>query len=100
MRKFVLIVDYGTGRACMLTDTPDMEIALQQFKAKKLSEIPESKCYGLPPVRSAELLPLLYDSIYEGKEGSKDAEPAQIFKEGLFCKIGHEYSGVRHGVAA
>ena len=71
MRKFVLIVDYGTGRACILTDTPDMEIALQQFKAKKLSEIPESKCYGLPPVRRAELLPLLYDSIYEGKEGIK-----------------------------
>ena len=21
-------------------------------------------------------------------------------KKGLFCKIGHEYSGVRHGVAA
>lgn len=70
MRKFVLVVDYGTGRAGMLTDTPDMTLALKQFQEQKMREIPESKCFGMPLIRSAELLPLLYESIYENKEGN------------------------------
>lgn len=70
MRKFVLVVDYGTGKACMLVDTPDMTVALRQFQEQKMREIPESKCFGIPLIKSAELLPLLYESIYETKEGN------------------------------
>lgn len=70
MRKFVLVVDYGTGRAGMLTDTPDMTLALKQFQEQRMKEIPESKCFGIPLIRSAELLPLLYESIYENKKGN------------------------------
>lgn len=67
MRKFVLLVDYGTGRMGMLTDTPDISAAIAEFQEKKSAGMPDSKCYGLPPIKSAELVSLMYESIYEGK---------------------------------
>ena len=34
MKKFVLVVSYESGRVSMLTDTPDLTTALQQFNSK------------------------------------------------------------------
>ena len=31
MRKFVLCVEYGTGKASMITSSPDLSQALQEF---------------------------------------------------------------------
>lgn len=68
MKQFVLIVKYGTGKAAMLTDTPDMMLALEKFREARLKEMPDSKYFGLSEIRSAEILPLFYESIYVYKD--------------------------------
>ena len=68
MRKFVLKVKYGTGKAAMLVDTPDLVLAIQQFKDRVGKSIPNTKDYGLPEITKAEIMPIMYDSVYDLKE--------------------------------
>lgn len=71
MRKFVLLVKYGTGKAAMLTDTPDLLKATMEFKHLYMKGMPDTKEYGMPEITRAEILPVMYDSIYEEKDESK-----------------------------
>lgn len=70
MKKFGLIVEYGTGKAVMETDTPDIFIALNRFyeKLKKSLPFQEYKDFALPTVISCEILPVKYDSYKQGKK--------------------------------
>ena len=61
-KQFILIVEYGTGRATMLTGTPDLFEALQDFLVEYRKALPNTKMYGLPEIKKAEILPLLYRS--------------------------------------
>ena len=73
MRKFVLIVTYGTGKVCMECDTPDIIVALTDFKQRMIEQMGGMNDKGgyIPEIKSAEILPLLYESIYtkENKNG-------------------------------
>ena len=60
MRKFVLSVEYGTGKMNMLTNNPDLIGALQEFICEYEKALPDAKMYGLPTISKAELLPLAY----------------------------------------
>lgn len=62
VRKFVLCVEYGTGKVGMVTSTSDITEALQEFLSEYKKSIPDTKDFGLPSIIKAELLPLLYES--------------------------------------
>lgn len=68
MRKFILIVKYGTGKAAMLVNTPDLSIAIDRFRAEYIKGLPNTKDCGMPQIISAEILPLLYESTYESED--------------------------------
>lgn len=70
-KKFVLLVEYGTGRAAMITHTPELINAIMEFKHRYLKKFPETKEYGMPEIVGAELIPIMYDSVYEEKENVK-----------------------------
>lgn len=67
MKKFVLCVEYGTGKASMLTESPDLLQALQEFVKEHKKAFPDTKMYGMPFIQKAELYPLIYR-----KEGYND----------------------------
>lgn len=70
MKKFVLIVQYGTGSMCMLTDTPDILVAIEQFKTNYMKSI-YGDCKGSmqPDILKAEILPLVHSCCsVEGSE--------------------------------
>ena len=60
MKKFVLCVEYGTGKASMLTESPDLLQALQEFVEEHKKAFPDTKMYGMPFIQRAELYPLMY----------------------------------------
>ena len=60
LRKYVLIVEYGTGKINILTEQPDLILALQEFAEEYRKALPDTKMYGLPIITRAELLPLAY----------------------------------------
>ena len=60
MKKFVLCVEYGTGKASMLTESPDLLQALQEFVEEHKRVFPDTKMYGMPFIQKAELYPLMY----------------------------------------
>lgn len=64
-KRFILIVTYGTGKATMLTRTPDIQEAIEEFKEAVKKDMPNYKDYTLPTIHKVELIPLLYTSIYE-----------------------------------
>lgn len=64
-REYVLRVEYGTGKANMITECPDLIEALEEFLKEYGKSIPDSKMYGLPRILSAELLPLMSRSKSE-----------------------------------
>ena len=64
-KKFVLCIEYGTGKSGMIVETPDITEALQLFLNKCRESLPDSKDIGLPAILKAEILPLVYS---EGKE--------------------------------
>lgn len=70
-KKFVLRVWYGTGTAAMITDTPFLGEAIDRFLLQYKKGIPDTKMYGLPEITKAELIPCMYESIYEGKNESR-----------------------------
>ena len=61
MRKFILCVKYGTGKASMITESPDLMVALQEFIEKHKEVFPDTKMYGMPFIQKAEIYPLIYD---------------------------------------
>ena len=65
MKKFVLRVWYGTGKAAMITEKPDLIPAIQEFLNEYGKNLPDTKMYGLPIITKAELLPLMEKSVYE-----------------------------------
>ena len=67
-RKFVLRVWYGTGSAAMVVDTPVLTEAIGIFYREYSKGIPDTKCYGLPEITKAELIPLMYESVYQTGE--------------------------------
>ena len=68
MKKFVLCVEYGTGKASMLTESPDLLEALQEFVEEHKKVFPDTKMYGIPFIQKAELYPLIYrKDIENGK---------------------------------
>lgn len=62
-KKFVLCMEYGTGKAAMIVDTPDITEALQQFLDSYKKSLPDSKDIGLPTILKAEILPLIYSEV-------------------------------------
>lgn len=66
--KFALVIKYGTGKAVMLTDTPDIKKAIENFETEYKRGMPDTKDYGMPTITKAELLPVMYDSIYKDKD--------------------------------
>ena len=68
MKKFVLCVEYGTGKASMLTNTPDLLEALKEFIELNKQAIPDAKMYGAPFIQKAELYPLMYSSNSSDRE--------------------------------
>ena len=71
MRKFVLLVKYGTGKAAMITDTPDLLKATMEFKHRYMKMVPDTKEFGMPEITKAEIIPVMYDSIYD-KENEEE----------------------------
>ena len=65
MRKFVLRVWYGTGTAAMITDTPSLVEALNRFLVEYKKTLPDTKMYGMPEIIKAEIIPCMYESVYE-----------------------------------
>ena len=65
MKKFVLCVEYGTGKASMLTESPDLLEALQEFVEEHKKVFPDTKMYGMPFIQKAELYPLMYKKDIE-----------------------------------
>lgn len=65
MKRFVLIVEYGTGEVAMLTDTPELSKALEEFESRRVIGAPDSKDFWVPPVIKAKILPLWHKSVYE-----------------------------------
>ena len=64
MKQFVLVVQYGTGSMCMLTDTPDLLQAIKQFKEDYMKSIyGDSKSSMQPDILRAEILPLVYQRL-------------------------------------
>lgn len=59
-RKYVLSVEYGTGKMNVLTEQPDLILALQEFAEEYKKSLPDTKMYGLPTIIKAELLSLAY----------------------------------------
>ena len=58
--KYVLTVEYGTGKMSIITKQPDLILALQEFAKEYKRALPDTKMYGLPTILKAELLPLAY----------------------------------------
>ena len=71
MRKFVLLVKYGCGEAAMLTDNPDLVNGIMEFKHHYMKGMPDTKEFGMPEITRAQIMPIMYDSIYEGNDEDK-----------------------------
>lgn len=65
-KKYVLTVEYGTGKIAMLTSTNDITEALKEFLTEYSKALPDTKMYGLPTIIKAEIMPLKYSSNYKG----------------------------------
>ena len=63
IKIFILCMEYGTGKAAMIVDTPDITEALQQFLENYKKSLPDSKDIGLPTILKAEILPLIYNEV-------------------------------------
>lgn len=59
-KKYVLCVEYATGKASMIVSTPDLFEALQVFVKDYAKALPDTKMYGMPAIQKVEIYPLLY----------------------------------------
>lgn len=64
-KKFILCVEYGTGKAGMITSSPDLVEALKEFTEANNKALSDSKIWGIPNIKKAELIPLLYNKEFE-----------------------------------
>ena len=71
-KKFILNVEYGTGKVAMITSTPDIIEALKEFLGEYSKSLPDTKMYGLPNIIRAEILPLVYNKNEEENKESKE----------------------------
>lgn len=62
-KKFILVVEYGTGKVGMLTTTNDITIALEEFLSEYGRGLPDTKMYGLPNIIKAEIFPVVFNRI-------------------------------------
>lgn len=62
--RFALVVTYESGRIVMLTNTLDLDKALQEFNVKHMQRYGVDKSSLAPRVLGAEILPLMYESVY------------------------------------
>ena len=62
-KKYVLTVEYGTGKVGMITSSPDITIALQEFLEEYGKGLPDTKMYGLPSIIKAEILPIVFNRV-------------------------------------
>ena len=60
-KKYVLYVEYGTGKVGMITSSPDITTALQEFLEEYGKALPDTKMYGLPNILKAEIIPIVYN---------------------------------------
>ena len=56
MKKFILIVTYGTGKVTMLTKTPDLVKAIEEFNEINIKAYGVEKVSILPEILKAEIL--------------------------------------------
>ena len=63
-KRFALIVRYECGKVVMLTDTLELDKALQEFNEKHMKRYGVDKSSLAPRVLGAEILPLMYESVY------------------------------------
>lgn len=63
-KRFALIVRYECGKIVMLTDTLELDKALQEFGEKHAKRYGVDKSSLAPRVLGAEILPLMYESVY------------------------------------
>lgn len=66
MKKFILIVTYGTGKVTMLTKTPDLVKAIEEFNEINIKTYGVDKASMLPDILKAEILPVMYVNKYKG----------------------------------
>ena len=64
-KKFALIIQYLSGKVVMLTQKPDLIEALKEFIDFQRNKMGWDKSFPLPEIKSAELIPVLYESVYE-----------------------------------
>ena len=62
-KRFILVVEYGTGKVGMLTTTNDITIALKEFLSEYGKGLPDTKMYGLPNIIKAEILPVVFNRV-------------------------------------
>lgn len=60
-KKYVLNVEYGTGRVGMITSSPDITVALKEFLDEYGKGLPDTKMYGLPSIIKAEISPIVFN---------------------------------------
>ena len=60
-KKYVLNVEYGTGKVGMITSSPDITEALKEFLDEYGKGLPDTKMYGLPNIIKAEILPVVFN---------------------------------------
>lgn len=61
LKKFALIIEYGTGEAVMLTDNPDLQKALNELDDRLRAIYGDNKDSMQPHIISAKILPVLYE---------------------------------------
>jgi hypothetical protein len=79
MRKFVLVVEYATGKVSMLTHASDIIEAIAEFKMK-LAEHFGTDYVTFPDIARVELLPIMYESKYANNDFKKLNEELDYWK--------------------
>lgn len=67
MKKFILKIQHEKGTATMLTNTPDLLEAIEQYQKRIKGLFGKDKSSIIPHILKAEIEPLVYDM----QEGDK-----------------------------
>ena len=59
-KKYILRVEYETGKVSTPTKHSDLLLALQEFAQDYQAFLPSTKMYGLPPITKAAIFTLTY----------------------------------------
>ena len=72
-KKFALIVQYASGEVVMITKTPDLVEALNEFVSLELKDKSGwDKGLRLPEIKAAKLVPVWYESVYGEQDGKNN----------------------------